>query len=419
MIVPRALTEAEQKTAQRVYYAFTGTNAFIAGCSGMTPQVLLAMYLGIGSAWISGIGALGYLNFLFLPMGVLLAGKFGVGRTIRLGAWLYGAMCLLPAVSSLLPGGRGVVFAVGVQMMNLSLACVTAMLFPLQKNITTPVTIFRFLSGTQIISASVTLLTGLGAAGFLAVCADAAALPLLFCAAAAVSIYEGWFIERLPEPAILRELASHPVLPQIRDAWRSGILRRQLLTGVMQNLALVTLVSVNILTAGKGCGMNGQQTMILSMIQMGTVILFSRGFKAVSERFGPRRVMIASYPLVWALALYWILIPPDGGFVLMIPPFLVAGILQLCFSVSQNAYFTITVPNSIQIGGTILLFLIAGGLVGAAGLVLNPLIFKLAECYPAGDAMTPFRMYYLIAGILSVPGIRAAIRLPNRGGRRA
>lgn len=412
MIVPRALTDDEQNRAQRIFCGFTGIAAVAGNCSGATIQVLMAVSLGIGSAWVSGIGALVYLSYLFLPAGFKIAGRLGVGLNIRYCQWMSSLMCLVIASSCVIPAGKPVCFFAGVLLMYMSSACGASMNFPLEKNITTDRTIHRLLSRTQMIASSVGLIVSLSIAWVLSVFGGAAVLPLLFCIAAAVYFCNGLFIARIPEPVILKKLALRPVLPQVRNAWRDAVVRKQLLTGLMLNMTLATMVSVNILTIKKGCGLNDHQAMILTVIQTVTTIGGSWVFKVFMERFGPRKMMLCAYPLVWALALYWCLIPAGCPLILLAPPFVAAGFLCVFFSTSLNSYFAISVPNPLQIGGTFLVFIITGGLVGVLSVILNPLIFKLTELYPASDSMTPFRLYYMITGVLSLPGIRSVVRLP-------
>jgi MFS family permease len=415
MIVNRQLTEAERDKAAAIYCRYCGSNAATGVLAGLTMQVLVAVSLGMSTAWVSVIGTLNYLSYILLPLGFSFSGKLGVGRNMRLFALVIAVMCFAVALSPLLPKHGVVVFFIAVVIIHCCGSFRDSMVFPLQKNITTDGTILSLLFRAQLFAAVVSLTLSPLLAWGLSRWDNSIALPLLFCAGGGFHLISGQLISRIPEPSILKELAARPVLPQVRKAWGEPLMRKQLLTGTVLNLSLMTMVSVSVVAAKKGCGMDNAQTMALSTIQIVSTIAASYIFKFFTERFGPRKMMIAAYPLLWVLSLYWCLVPSDGcGIGAVVLPFVLGGLLTVILPTALNNYFAITIPNSIQVGGTFLVFTINGGLTSLLGILVNALIFNMTKHCSASDAMLPFRIFYLITGLLFIPGILSVTRLPAK-----
>lgn len=414
MILNRALNEDERRKAQHIYYQFSAMNALALGCSNTTLQSLLALQLGISSTAASVIGPMEYLRYVFLPLGFLLAAHFGVCKGKRITLTLVGILCFVIALSAWVPATcSGMLFFSGVILMGGAMATLWAMEFPLQKNITTSGTFPRMIAISQSISATVGLVTSLILAWYLDAKGGDSLLSLFFCVGAIGFILNGIIISRMPEPSILKKLASKPLWAETRRAWHADVVRKQMFLGYVQNVVLATMLPVNILAAKFATNGNNSKVLILSTVQSLMLIVSSGIFKVFTQRFGPRRLMIATWPAVVAMAAYWCLAPVESSFWYLIPPFILAGFINVGFAASQGSYFTLGVPNELQVGGTVLVYIFHGGLVGLTGIMLNPLLFKLTAHFVAVDTIMQYRAYYLITGIIALFGIIVPIRLPE------
>jgi len=302
------------------------------------------------------------------------------------------------------------------------------MAFPLQKNITTDATLPRMLSRNQIASSSVSLIANLTIAGLFALtaaapdmfpgnkavafCSGKLVIPMLFAVATMLYLANGRQIMRMPEPSILKELAAHPILPQVREAWKDKLIRKQLLVGFILNMVFITIIPVNLIAVKKGCGMSNTAVQILTTVQLVSMIPVSRLYRFVVERFGPRKMMILTCPVVWLFAAYWYFVPVEKSFFLLIPLFVLASLIAIGFSTSLGNYFIMAAPNHLQVGGSFLIFWVHGGLVGIVGIVANPLLFGFIGNYTVADSMESFRLYYLITGAISLLFIFAPMSLP-------
>ena len=157
--------------------------------------------------------------------------------------------------------------------------------------------------------------------------------------------------------------------------------------------------------------MNDTQTLLLSMCQLFSAIVCSVLFRYFSTYLGPRRLISYAYPLMWMLCLYWILLPADSSFIWMFPPFIIAGSMTVFYSTTLGNYFLITIPVQLQIGGTFLVFVITGGIVGVIATCLNPTLLAIAGHF-ASSALPMYKFYFTIALFLLIPGIFSTFILP-------
>ena len=78
MILGRPLSAAERRRSQRLYCAFNFVNGMSYMCLGESVLVLFAAQLGAPNAVVALLGAMQYIGYAMLPL--------GVRRTARRGA---------------------------------------------------------------------------------------------------------------------------------------------------------------------------------------------------------------------------------------------------------------------------------------------------------------------------------------------
>ena len=413
MILERELTEAEQHSAQLVLRDYTALAACASGCSSETLLVLTAVSIGIPGYLLSASGSLLYMSYLVLPLGFVVAARTGAGKCIGNFRMLQGISCLVVGLSFFVPAGAAYIFLAGVILLYASMSCAGSMLFPLQKNISTGKTISAMLSRNQITAAIAGLTVSLLITWLLSVYPSRTLLPLVFPAGFLLFILCGFRIRQIDEPAILQRYAEHSILKQARLAWRNPVLRRQILVGSMMNLLLAMLLPVNILMVKQGYDLPDSWVLLLSSIQVISSIAGSWLCKVFTQRYGPRRMLITAYPLAWAICCTWQLASPGFSLFTAVPPFIMAGLLNIMLGSSLSNYFSITIPNRHQIGGTFWVFLVTGGMMGLLGMFLNPAILAVIQRFYPAEPFRHFQLYFLIAGILFAGGILAPLSLPE------
>lgn len=413
MIINRPLTIQEQHHSQKCWRDYIALNATALILSGENVLILLAVGLRIPDALIATIGALTYLSYLVLPIGFRTAAYWGVGKSVKNQCILTSFLCLLIALAGVLPTGAQKLFYISLIGLYLCRSASAAMHFPLLKNITDAETLPKIQANNQIAGAVCSLATNLLVAFLLAHWSGNLVLALLLTAGAIISYLAGLRAAKVIEPNTLKQFAARPVLPQILLALRNQLLRKQLLAGCILNLSLAMMVPINVLAAKRGLNLPNGKIILLATLQTLSAIGGSWCCRLITERYGPRQAILLSFPLIWLLALCWWLIPADTkSFLPLMLPFVTAGLMTVFYTTSLGSYFMLSIPNRLQIGGTFLVYVVTGGFIGALGMILNPLFFKLASCHSWETPITVFRIYFTLCALLQAGGIFALISLP-------
>ncbi|MBR4885261.1 MAG: MFS transporter, partial [Lentisphaeria bacterium] len=332
-------------------------------------------------------------------LGFLLAARMGAVRSISRFHLLTGFIYLVIAAACFVPYGAWLLLPAWI-LLHLSRSCSVAMNFPLQKNITTPEEMPVLLSRIQVANTVTGLGTTLLIVWLLARYPGKILLPVLFAAAFLMYVVCSRNIRRVVEPAALQRMANHPVIKQALTAWRIPHIRHQIYVGSAMNLSLAMLPAINILAMKQGYRLADSTILLLGAVQAFSSIAASFLYRKLAFRFGPEKMLVAVCPLLWLLFLYWIFAPETITLWTALPPFIFTGFFQTIVSTGLGNYFTNTVDNPHQIGGTFWVFVVTGGLMGICGMIFNPLIFKLLQIFGNESGMDLFRSYFLVTAFL-------------------
>ena len=240
-------------------------------------------------------------------------------------------------------------------------------------------------------------------------------LPVLFCMAFALYCLCGLNICRVVEPAALKRMTNHKILKQALITWRIPHIRHQIYVGSAMNLWIAMIPSINIIAMKKCFGFSDSNIMLFGFVQTISVIVASALYKNITLRFGPAKVLVGICPLIWVLSLYWIFIPGEISLWAALPPFILTGAISSTISTGLGNYFSNTVSNVYQVGGTFWVFVITGGLVGLVGMIMNPILLKSIEFVTKSDGIAMYRGFFIITAILFAGLIFAPISLVKRG----
>lgn len=410
MIVDRALTAEERRRSQNAMRDQSFLSSLAMNCGSETLLILLALSLGIPETIVSATGSLQLFSYTVLPFGFLLAARVGAIKSISRFLLLAGFIYLTITAACFVPYGAWLLLPAWI-LLHLSRSCSAAMNFPLQKNITTPEEMPVMLSRIQVANTVTGLGTTLLIVWLLSRYPGKILLPILFAAAFLLYVACSRNIRRVVEPAALQRMANHPVIKQALTAWRIPHIRHQIYVGSAMNLSLAMLPAVNILAMKQGYGLADSMILLLDAVQAFSSIAASFLYRKLAFRTGPEKLLVAVCPLLWLLFLYWIFAPETITLWIALPPFIFTGFFQTIVSTGLGNYFTNTVDNPHQIGGTFWVFVVTGGLMGVCGMIFNPLIFKLLQISGNGSGMDLFRNYFLVTAILFAGLICAPLSL--------
>ncbi|MBE6368080.1 MAG: MFS transporter [Lentisphaerae bacterium] len=414
MIVERLLNASERRSSQNrlcFYWCFTALGM---ACCGDAVLPLLAMELGISDAVTSMLGAMNYGCFLLLPLGFWAGGRYGAGRSMYI-------ECAVMALAALLLAGSGALashwlFFGGLAVYLVSRAANFAMRFSLQQNIAVDAETPAMLARNYIGMHSCSLIGFLLVSLVLYLFKGGNTMPLVLAAGGVFFFLAGKAIGGVFESESVRRQAAAPVRDQVKKAWQEPLIRQQIYVGCLLNLMLAAVVPVNILSARRGAGADASLVVMLTAVQALAAVSGCVLVRKVTQKFGPRTMMLTGYPLLWMLCLCWIFMPEQPGWWYLLIPFVLSGILLMAFGTSLENYFLLSVRPDLQIGGTFLVFVVTGGVTGAVGMLMNWLIFKLSAFVlpPDAGSMDVYHFYYSVIGTVFAAGILLPWSLPEK-----
>ncbi|MDD3153761.1 MAG: MFS transporter [Victivallaceae bacterium] len=444
MILSRELSREEKKRSQWNYNVCSFINGASYMCLGETVIILFAVKLHAPNTVIGMIGAMIFLGFLMLPLGILHAAHFGaakcyadfwVGRNIA--ALLVALSVPISFVS--LPAAWAVILLGGFLFYGCRAAGLV-MSQPLMGEISSADDRAKLLgNSTALFYISGSLALSL-VSFILWKCDSLYVLMGVIVTGALLGVTASMFLRRIDESQTLRESVRRPLLRELRSAFFDSTIAAQIRAGFVINVSLVMLVPISVLALKRGYGVSDTTAVLFSMVQFGLAILGAYVAGRFSARFGPRMLAIAGYALAFPIAFFWLL-APSAGFVsagaswwllLFSIPFAIAGFATTGMSISMIHYFLMAVPKEKQVVVSIYINLVAGACAGLAGMVLTGGLLKLAGKSsefliahpesaiakmvssmwgPVTDTAVTYRLFFLFAAIWFLIGFSQILRL--------
>ena len=418
MIYDRPLTETQRRISQKNYNCFSAVNGASYMCLGETVIILFAVKLHAPNAIVAVIGAMMFLGFLLLPLGVIRTGQVGAARS-QADFWVCrNVAALLVAVSALvLPLSRELAW--GMLLLGSFLfygfrAAGVVMSQPLIGDISSD------FDRARLIARSTGLFYGSGLAAMVTISLilmrydNLWVLVGVIVAGACFGVTASTFIRRIDETADIRRSAQSPLLPQLREAFHDLTLRRQIYAGFMVNLGIIMMAPIAILTMKRGYGVSDTQAVLFSVIQFAASIAATQISGRVTEKIGPRKVAIYAYSLIFPVCLFWQFAPSSihaawmwGLFLL---PFALIGSMMVSAQNAMIHYFLMAVPKERQVASSMFISVVTGAAAGVTGMVVAGAILKFAERM-FGSGLAMYRAYFACAGVLFLGGLVFVVRL--------
>ena len=418
MIYDRPLTEEQRRISQKNYNYFSAVNGASYMCLGETVIILFAVKLHAPNSIVAVIGAMMFLGFLLLPLGVIRTGQVGAARS-QADFWVCrNVAALLVAVSALvLPLSQGLAW--GMLLLGSFLfygfrAAGVVMSQPLIGDISSN------LDRARLIARSTGLFYAFGLAAMVTISLilrtydNLWVLVGVIVAGACFGVTASTFIRRIDETSSIRRSAQSPLLPQLRAAFYDPTLRRQIYAGFMVNLGIIMMAPIAILTMKRGYGVSDTQAILFSVIQFAASIAATQISGKVTEKIGPRKVAIYAYSLIFPVCLFFLAAPGTIRSVwmwgLFILPFALIGSMVVSAQNAMVHYFLMAVPKERQVASSMFISVVTGAAAGVTGMVVASGILKIAERL-FGNGLAMYRAYFVGAGVLFLAGLILVVRL--------
>lgn len=410
MIHDRPLTTEERAKSQYNYNWFNVINGASYMCLGESVIVLFAIRLNMSNTVISLIGAMLFLGYLLLPLGVKRAAKVGAA-SCQADFWVCrNIAALLVALSIFVnfysPLLAGITLLTGAFLFYGFRAAGIVLGSPMIGDITTED------DRSAVIGRSTALFYGSGA--FALACISTILyfqdsvwiLVGIIVAGASLGVTASTFVRNIDETSALRKSAQRPLFGGLPYLMNNPDGRNLAVVWFLTNLTNLLIIPISILTLKRGCGVSDTNAVIFSLIQFVIMIFASQYSPLLTKRLGPRMMILIACFCYVPTILFWICLPSLGlteGWLLwclMVIPFGMQGIASVVNTNSLIHYFLMTVEKEHQVECVMILNLITGAAAGIIGMGIAAGLMKLAELIPGSEGLEVFRNYFIMILLL-------------------
>ena len=416
MIIDHPLSAEDRRISQKRMLIFNCINGFSYMCLGETLIILLAVKMMMPDTLITILGAMQYIGFILLPLGVWRAGRVGAAQcqadfwVVRNIAALFAAVgaiislkipvlgwCLLLLSSFTFYGSR----AAGVVLCQ-----------PLTGEVTTAEDRPQFIAWCG----AAFYLFGVIALILVSLTLQIKDSLYILCGVivvgAALGVTASSLMRAVRETAELKNSACRKLLPELKKSLKDQAIVRQLYAGFWSTVAIVTILPVSVLFIKKGYGFTNTQALFFSSTQFIACFVVSYFTGKFAAKKGPRLLLLAGYITYMILILLWIL-APFSGMIWIVPISLIAfAFFGSAIVMSDNAlqgYFLMTVNKEQQVITAVLINILRGFCAGLGGMFLASGLLKLSQhlvkyVYPcvqkvfpsATEQITIYKLYFLM-----------------------
>ena len=398
-----------------IYFALLATAAGTALCN-QGVLILSAARLGMPEALTSTFGALVYTGFLLLPISFKAVRRFGAN--VGMGGHL-----LIMALSMLGMGGLlffppsgwlCLLFFTLLFLMQSMVSMSNAMFFLLQKTIPPGESLDKFISRRSYLTQGGTLAFTLVTVWYLAGHQETRQLSTLYWGSFFLFAVASVFYARMGDSQRIRDMLAQPFLPSMRQAIHFPAMRRLLPVGVIQNLAHMTLTPNCILALKSARQATENQIVLLTSLELVTAIVAAFAYKRMVASRSPSKCMFLAYHTLPVVTLFWWLVPEGAPLAAFALPLAVSGIILIFCSMAMANHFTIVIPDSLQMSGTMLVMLVHGVLTGLLGIALNSLLHQAIDAFHPATPWTHYRLFFSVFILLYFGCLYFGRRLDKR-----
>ena len=431
MILGRPLDSAERRFSQRNFLRFSFVNGASYMCLGENILVLFAAQLGCPNAVAALLGAVVYVGFLMLPLGVKVTARRGAAGsqadfwTVRNVAALFAACAWFAARHSV--SAASAILVAGAFVFHSCRWAGAVLQTPLIGDISAadeaPTVIGRqqalFNASAVATLAIVTLCT--------TVWHGPGAFAAIIAVGACFGFASAGFLRGVRESGALRDAARAPLWHGIAAAARVPVLRRFALVRFLEFLLNMTLLPIAVLALKRGCGYSVAQTLACTAVQYVAGSALSVASGPLCRRFGSWRVIVAvALGYLAAPALLAAMLPSSPSILPGLAIFFWLGAVYFVMSNALWSFFLEACPEkSAQVPASAAIFFASGVGAGLLGSALSTWLVTATESW-ASRLVLPafagtaghFRLYFLcllpiaLANLAAVCAMRCRHRLP-------
>ena len=427
MILNRTLTAEERRISQRCIETFHFGNGMSYMCLGESILVLFAARLGAPNAVVALLGAMQYLGYALLPLGVWRTAVRGAAAS-QSDFWLArNAAALLTASAALVwrvsPAASWGLLLFGAFVFYGCRAAGCVLTTPLVGDISTEE------EAPGVIGATSALFNVSGVAALAAITwvthrwGGLDVLALVIVTGSLLGMGSTAFLRGVRETGAIRDAARAPLLDGMREALRNRDLVRLSVAWFLLNLSLILLVPLSMLALKRGCGFGDSRALLCACAQFAGGIVASFASGRLCRTFGPRLVLLVGAVLCATIPPLWLVFPAESAPLCWgLALFFWLGLVFYLVYNATNSYFLLACPDKrAQVSGSVAVNLVASAGAGAAASLLGAWLISRSTDWAAslpagifGGSLGPFRLFFLLLFPVFAAALVASLHLPTK-----
>ena len=409
------LSTRDRLKGQRLFQRYITLNGISVAFMMNDLLILYGIRNGLTDPQIAVLASVMHLAMPFMIIGKQLIPRYGLSRSWS-AAWFLryfsgSIMILAPivgraapqwaVVATILLGAFG--FAV---FRSIGLTANS----PLMGEITTSRDRGRFISGNWMRAQGANFFSMILVIAVMRFYSEVWVYQVLIGAACLLGFYASTLLARVPETEAPRMSARKPIMESLRISFSRKRYRRTLIAWSAGFSAYVLVVPFSIVTIKNGYGLSDYSALMFALLLLVGGFTAARVNAGISDRVGPRPLLILYIFGFFIVVAYWIFAPDVfhpvmAGFI-----FFLAGFMKTGLNVGISHYFLSAVDIQDRVGISMFARMFSGSAAGIVGSVGGGSIITLLQ--QSGLSGLPlYRGYFMIIFVVLIPLCIMMLRL--------
>jgi len=412
---PEQLSQRERSAGQRFFRQYISLNGITVAFLMNDILILYGIRNGLTDPQIAVLASFMHLAMPFMILGKVMIPRFGLSKTWA-AAWfsryLFGSVLIFaPLVGRIAPQGAVVaVILFGAFGFAVCRSIGLTANSPLIGEITNNRDRGRFISGNWMYAQATNFLSMTVVILVMRFYSQVWVYQVLIGLGCVIGFYSSLLLIRIPETEAPRTSARKPMLESLKISFRRSRYRRTLIAWAAGFSAYVLVVPFSIILIKNGYGLSDHTALSFSLLLLVGGISAALINSGISDRVGPRPLLIIYIFGFFIVSGYWIISPSVFQPVIAGGIFFLAGFMKTGLNVGISHYFLSAVDIQDRVGISMFARMFSGAVAGLAGSVGGGTILKILQS--SGLSGLPlYRSYFLVIFILLIPLTVLMIRL--------
>lgn len=415
MTFPTHLSQREMRRGQRIFQRYITINGFTIAFLMNDLLILYGIRNGLSDPQLAVLASFMHLTMPFMVIGKQLIPKYGLSRmwsTAWFMRYLSGSVLILaPFVGRAAPQWV-VSFTVLAAVFGFSLLRSIGLTAnsPMMGEITTSRDRGRFISGNWMRAQASNLISMILVIVVMRYYSELWVYQILIGVGCLVGFYGSTLLRHIPETSAPSLSARKPIIESLLISFRRPRYRRTMIAWAAGYSIYVLVIPFSIILIKNGYGISDYEALMFSLLLLMGGIAAALINSAISDRVGPRPLMLIYATGFFLVAGYWALAPASFYPVIVGTIFFLSGFCKTGINVGISHYFLTVADVQDRVGTSMFGRMFSGAAAGLAGSVVGGGILTVLRGQDM-SGLPLYRMYFMFIFLLLLPLFFAIFRL--------